>query len=112
MPHGTANGKLRKMLLFYFVKKLNIDICYRCKKRIVKLKDFSVDHKKSWMYADNPIEAFFDIENIAFSHIKCNIGGAKRPTKIYRNAKERKRENGRRYRAKRKKTLELSKRRK
>lgn len=30
MPFGTANGRLKKMILFDLIKKLNLNFCYRC----------------------------------------------------------------------------------
>lgn len=115
MSFGMASGKLKKMLLFSFMKKLDMDLCYRCGKNITKLEEFSVDHKKSWMYAENPVDAFFDIENnIAFSHIGCNVAAAYKPNKIYKNNKEYKRESFKRYYAKeenRKRRLESKRKR-
>ena len=37
------------------------------------MSDLSIEHKVPWMSADNPIDAFFDLDNIAFSHLKCNV---------------------------------------
>lgn len=81
MPFGTANGRLRKSLIFHLVKQLNQDICHRCKKHITELSDFSIEHKISWLHSESPIELFFDMENISFSHLKCNISFANKPKK-------------------------------
>jgi hypothetical protein len=32
----------------------------------------SIDHVIPWLHSDNPIELFFDLKNIKFSHKKCN----------------------------------------
>lgn len=71
MPHGTANNILRKSIMFQLVKDLNRDVCYRCNKKIETIEDFSIDHKEAWL--DNDPNLFWDLDNIAFSHLKCNI---------------------------------------
>lgn len=81
MPHGTAQGKLRKLILFYLIKKLNLNICYRCNKQIETENELSIEHKEPYLDTDNPVELFFDINNIAFSHLKCNVNAA-RPKKM------------------------------
>lgn len=77
MPFGTANGRLRKNLIFYLAGKLDMLSCYRCQQTIEAIEDFSIEHTKSWQFAENPIEAFFDVENIAFSHLICNTQASK-----------------------------------
>lgn len=72
MPFGTANGKLRKSILFHLVQKIELDLCFRCNKIIASIEDFSIEHKIAWMGTNDPVKYFFDIENIAFSHIICN----------------------------------------
>ncbi len=81
MPHGTAAGKLRKMILFSLVHRLELDTCYRCKEPIISIDDLSIEHIKPWLDSEDPIDLFFDLSNIAFSHIKCNIADARRPNR-------------------------------
>ena len=69
---GAAGTELKKHLLFHFAKKLGMDVCYRCGEKIVDIAKFSVEHKKGWRFAENPKETFFDLDNIAFSHLSCN----------------------------------------
>lgn len=78
MPYGTANNILKKNLLFYFVQKENLDICYRCNEKIENVESLSIEHKKSWLDSDNPKETFFDLNNIAFSHLNCNSKAGKK----------------------------------
>ena len=73
-PHGTANGKLRKALLFKYVQIAGHDVCYRCARRIADVSEFSVEHKVAWQRAADARKAFFDLEDIAFSHLRCNVG--------------------------------------
>ena len=72
MSIGKAGGILRKLILFDLVKKLNLNICYRCKLPIIDIDTFSIEHMIPYLDAENPIELFFDLNNISFSHFKCN----------------------------------------
>ena len=78
IPHGTANGRLRKIVLFELLKRHNENICFQCGKFIENVEEFSVEHKVPWLDSENPTKLFFDIDNIAFSHLRCNIVAAKR----------------------------------
>lgn len=72
MPHGTAAHKLRKAIIFDMAKKLQLDVCYKCQECIQSVDEFSIEHKTPWLYAENPIQTFFALDNIAFSHLACN----------------------------------------
>ncbi len=76
MPYGTACARLRKTILFDLVKKLNLNMCYRCKLQIATESDLSIEHKTSWYNSSNPHELFFDLNNISFSHLLCNTVAA------------------------------------
>lgn len=89
MPPGTAAARLRKFILFDLVKRLGENICYQCSEPIETCDDLSIEHKQAWASAENPARAFFDLENIAFSHHSCNCRAAFRK-KTYPSAKERK----------------------
>lgn len=62
-------------------KELKRTCCFRCGKEITKPEELSVEHKISWMNSDNPKDLFFDLKNISFSHLSCNISAASKPTK-------------------------------
>lgn len=81
MPFGTANGKLRKAILFKYIKKCKDDICFKCNLIIETVEELSIEHKKPWQGKN--IELFWDLSNIAFSHLKCNI-----KEKVYPNGRE------------------------
>lgn len=74
MAYGTACNRLRKKILFYLICRNRLNICYRCKKEITKEEDFSIDHKQSWLDSVAPLDNFFDLKNITFSHLGCNSG--------------------------------------
>ncbi|MEE9215520.1 MAG: HNH endonuclease [Thermodesulfobacteriota bacterium] len=89
MPHGTASHRLKKMILFNLAMKLNFLTCYRCTRLISNIDDFSIDHVKAWQQSKNPKLSFFDINNIRFSHSKCNRGAAKNVARKHKTDEER-----------------------
>lgn len=97
MPFGTASSQLRKALLFSFAQKLKLDTCFQCADTIENIDQFSIEHKVPWFNSQTPIESFFDLSNIAFSHISCNVRAAARSNKKYCNEQERSRESFKRY---------------
>lgn len=78
MPYGTASNRLRKLILFKLLQECGKDTCYRCGKKIENPNELSIEHKINWLDSDNPVEIFFDLENIAFSHLSCNSRAATR----------------------------------
>ena len=69
MPFGTASHKLRKLVVFEMLNGRHFSPdCYRCGKRIQTVDELSIEHKSPWRTADE----FWNIENIAFSHLRCN----------------------------------------
>ena len=70
MPHGTATNRLRKKILFHLLKKYGENYCFRCSELIEVVDDLSIEHKKSWEGIS--ADLFWDLENIAFSHLFCN----------------------------------------
>jgi hypothetical protein len=72
MPIGTASGRLKKIIMFELVKQLGKDTCFRCGEKILSELELSIEHKIPWLDSVNPVEKFFDLNNISFSHLKCN----------------------------------------
>ena len=70
MPFGTAAAKLRKMVLFDLLKRHHENICVRCGKQIELIEELSLEHLKPW--EDRDVALFWDINNIGFSHTRCN----------------------------------------
>lgn len=83
MAFGTASARLKKAILFNLVQRLGLDLCHRCNEKIEKVDTFSTDHKVPWLDSEDPVGLFFDAENIAFSHLKCNTSVARKTTKKY-----------------------------
>ena len=73
MSYGKAVHKLRKAIMFQMIQKVGLDICFQCGKRIETVDELSIEHKIPWLDSENPVELFFDLDNIAFSHLTCNI---------------------------------------
>jgi len=67
---GTASNRLRKAVMLKLLQKLDEDWCFRCGARIETPDDLSLDHIEPWLH-DDP-EKFWNVENVAFSHYKCN----------------------------------------
>lgn len=72
IPYGTACYRLRKAILFHLAEMAGVNICYRCGEGIESVRDFSIDHKTPWLDSVEPVELFFNLDNVAFSHMKCN----------------------------------------
>ena len=90
IAHSVARYKLAKLILFNLLVKHEENVCYRCKNIIDKIEDLSIDHKESWYCSKNPIELFYDMNNIAFSHLSCNkAAGADITNEIIRNRSSR-----------------------
>lgn len=84
IPHGTAQNKLRKKILFHLMQKCGMDTCFQCGEKIESIDKLSIEHKKPWLDSDDPVGLFFDLDNIAFSHLYCNRLAARsdRPRKL------------------------------
>lgn len=76
MNPSTASHKLVKDLLFYFIQQNNIK-CHQCGNEMTR-EDFSIEHIIPWLDSEDPVGLYFNIDNIGFSHLKCNIGAARR----------------------------------
>lgn len=74
---GKAQNILKKRVLFDLAKRLNLTVCYRCGDEILNDKDLSIEHKVPWLDSEDPIKYFFNLDNIGFSHLKCNISAGR-----------------------------------
>jgi len=45
--------------------------CYRCKEALTR-ETFSIEHKIDWLNHEEAAKMFFDVDNIAYSHLQCN----------------------------------------
>jgi len=72
MSRTTARHRLYRNLIWDMFTKLHGRICYRCKGPLHN-DDWHIDHIQPWAIASKPAEMYFNLENIALSHSKCNI---------------------------------------
>lgn len=77
MNPSTASHRLVKDLLFKMVCDTEQNKCFQCGEPMER-NNFSIEHKTPWLDSENPQELFFNLENIAFSHLKCNVQNARR----------------------------------
>ena len=77
MPRGTASNRLRKLVLFDVLQRHQENLCYRCGLEIKTANELSIEHKKPWENTD--VNLFWDLTNIAFSHLSCNCAAGKKP---------------------------------
>jgi 5-methylcytosine-specific restriction endonuclease McrA len=71
MSLGKASGILRKKIMFWLVCENKRNKCHRCGLPMTE-NDITIEHKIDWQYSDKPLELFLDLDNISFSHKKCN----------------------------------------
>lgn len=80
MNCSTAQNRLVKDLLYYYAVESQQVSCYHCKKPMTR-ENFSIEHIDPWLDSDDPIGNFFDLQNISFSHLSCNIKASRIPHK-------------------------------
>lgn len=73
MNVSTAQGRLRKDIMFHLAQIIGLDICHQCGGVIETVEEFSIEHKIPWLDSEDPKGMFFDLDNIAFSHLSCNV---------------------------------------
>lgn len=88
MKFGTASNRLRKSVMFMLVQRCGLDVCHRCGEKILNEADLTIEHKQPWLDVDPRL--FWDLNNIAFSHHRCNVADARRPNRKYSTDGERK----------------------
>jgi hypothetical protein len=88
MDPGTASNRLVKDILWNYIVKSEEDTCYRCKQKLDR-DNFSIEHIEPWLHSEDPLDLFFNLENIAYSHKSCNYAAARKPHKIYESEAER-----------------------
>lgn len=81
MDGGTASSRLKKTIMYDLAKKLNLHYCFQCGSEIESINEFTIEHKVPWLDSENPKELFFSLDNIGFSHHKCNVKAARKVNK-------------------------------
>lgn len=70
---SSAYRQLTRDIMFDLIVRANQNICFRCGHQMDR-DNYSIEHKDPWLNSDSPVEKFFDLSNISFSHIACNAG--------------------------------------
>ena len=79
MPFGTAQNQLRRIVLFDLLKRHGENFCFRCGEEIKEVSQLSMEHKEAWQNHETGL--YWDVKNIAFSHLSCNISAGERKGK-------------------------------
>lgn len=82
MSFGAARHKLVKSILWDFIVKSKQNTCYQCNTEILTISDLSIEHKTPWETSENPVKKYFDLNNIAYSHLPCNVKRLNQPSKV------------------------------
>ena len=93
MNPSTASGRLVKDLLFNFVKG---KLCCHCGTLMTR-DNFSIEHVEPWLDSENPVERYFNIDNIDYAHLSCNVKQARKPRKLYDSIVEKRKHSWARY---------------
>lgn len=76
MNPGTASYHLFKDVFWMMLQETNRGTCCKCGKLMTR-ESFSIEHLEPWLDSVDPTKIFFDLENIGFSHLKCNVESAR-----------------------------------
>ena len=77
MNPSTAASRLVKDILWKLLQDTGQDSCCKCSEQMTR-DTFSIEHIQPWMDSVDPLGLYFDLENISFSHLSCNISDARR----------------------------------
>ncbi len=81
MNPSTASHRLIKDILWSLIIKTQQDMCCKCNQPMTR-ETFSVEHLVPWLDSSDPVGLYFDLENISFSHLTCNISEARKPEAV------------------------------
>jgi len=71
--------------MFSLAQECGKDTCFRCGQKIESVEEFSIEHKISWL--DTSPHLFWDLSNIAYSHLSCNRKAGRKPSEWSKEAK-------------------------
>ena len=80
MNPSTASHRLVKDILWKLIVNTKQDSCCKCGV-IMTRENFSIEHLTPWMDSEDPVGIYFDLNNISFSHLGCNVAD-KRDTRV------------------------------
>lgn len=68
MSPSAARDRLTRQLLWREIKDTP---CYRCGEAM-SLETYSIEHVVPWLNSEAPIDVYFNLDNVSFSHSVCN----------------------------------------
>lgn len=77
MNPSTASHRLVKDVLWKLIVQTEQDVCCKCGE-VMSRENFSVEHIVPWLDSEDPVGLFFDLDNISFSHLRCNVGARRK----------------------------------
>ena len=77
MNPSTASNRLVKDVLWSLIVQTKQHICCKCNQSMTR-ETFSIEHVKPWLDSNDPVGLYFDLDNISFSHLSCNIADARK----------------------------------
>ncbi len=86
MSYGKANNILVRNIIWKFILQLNLNSCHHCKKEMTR-ENFTIEHIEPWLDSEDPVDLFFNDNNISFSHHSCNVGSSRKYNK-YENRED------------------------
>lgn len=81
MSHSTASHRLIKDIIFGFICETGINKCFQCGEPMTR-ENYSIEHKVPWLDSENPVELFFNLSNISYSHLSCNVRASRDGRKL------------------------------
>ena len=64
------------------MSQIMLIVLYFVNGSIKTVEGLSIEHKTPWLDRENAKELFWDLDNIAFSHLSCNSGARKQTVKM------------------------------
>lgn len=61
-----------KDVLWSLIVKTEQNNCCKCGEEMSR-ETFSIEHLEPWLDSEDPIGLYFELENIGFSHLRCNV---------------------------------------
>lgn len=72
MNPSTASGRLVKDLLWSLIQQTGQCTCCKCGTQMSR-ETFSIEHVIPWLDSEDPLGLYFDLDNISYSHLRCNV---------------------------------------
>jgi len=72
MNYSTAYNRLIRDIIWSLIVDSGRYRCCRCNEFMTR-EDYTIEHIEPWQDTEDPVKLFFSLENIGFSHHKCNM---------------------------------------